>query len=339
MSRARRAALFAGPIWLLLASAPCAWAATISILNLDGAGEGFNDTTAVSPVVGNSGTTLGQQRLNVFNAAAGVWAAELKSSVTIEVNAKFDPLFCDGSGAVLGQAGATGSIGNFPNAPLMNVLYHRALGNSLAGSDQSPASKDITATFNSVLDDGDPGCIGGTTFWYGIGGTVPGGTVDLFPVVLHELGHGLGFSTFYDKVSGALAAGFPDTYLVNLKNESTGELFKDMTDGERLTAQVNSGNLTWVGANANSINAAVDAGAKTNNHLRMYAPNPVQQGSSVSHWDTVFAPDEIMEPIATANPKDYATWLLMKDLAWVLVRVFNDGFESGDDDFWSNGLP
>ncbi len=38
-------------------------AAEFTILNNDGPGEGLNDLTPVAPVGGNSGTTLGQQRM------------------------------------------------------------------------------------------------------------------------------------------------------------------------------------------------------------------------------------------------------------------------------------
>lgn len=48
-------------------------AATIVIQNGDAAGVGFNDTTAVAPIGGNTGTTLGQQRLNAFQFAANIW--------------------------------------------------------------------------------------------------------------------------------------------------------------------------------------------------------------------------------------------------------------------------
>ena len=41
-------------------------AATITIVNGDPAGVGFNDATVVAPIGGNAGTTLGQQRLNAF---------------------------------------------------------------------------------------------------------------------------------------------------------------------------------------------------------------------------------------------------------------------------------
>src|SRR5262245_36473178 len=91
-------------------------AATITVVNNDGVGEGFNDPTVVSPVGGNPGTTLGAQRLNAFRFAANIWAAQLTSSVTIFVDATMDPLFCDSMSATLGQAGATSIARDFPGA-------------------------------------------------------------------------------------------------------------------------------------------------------------------------------------------------------------------------------
>ncbi len=46
-------------------------AATFQIVNIDSAGEGFNDNTPAVPVGGNDGTTVGQQRLIAFQYAAG----------------------------------------------------------------------------------------------------------------------------------------------------------------------------------------------------------------------------------------------------------------------------
>ena len=75
---------------LLVLGAPAFGAATIAILNDDPAGVGFNDPTVVAPVGGNPGTTLGQQRLNAFQAAANKWGATLTSGVTIVVRATWD---------------------------------------------------------------------------------------------------------------------------------------------------------------------------------------------------------------------------------------------------------
>ena len=87
----------------VVAAAPVAHAAaTVTIVNNDGASEGFNDPTPVAPVGGNAGTTLGQQRLIVFQYAAQKWGQTLDSVVPIFVRANFDPLTCTVTSAVLG---------------------------------------------------------------------------------------------------------------------------------------------------------------------------------------------------------------------------------------------
>ena len=79
------------------------YATQIIISNLDGPGEGFNDTTLTQPVGLNPGTTLGEQRLFVFQHAAKIWASVVNSNVDIIVNARFDPLTCSATSAVLGS--------------------------------------------------------------------------------------------------------------------------------------------------------------------------------------------------------------------------------------------
>src|SRR5262245_42911368 len=63
-------------------------ASTFTIINADSAGVGFNDPTPVAPIGGNTGTTLGQQRLNVFAATAAQWGSVLAGNITIRVNAQ-----------------------------------------------------------------------------------------------------------------------------------------------------------------------------------------------------------------------------------------------------------
>lgn len=49
----------------------------------------------------------------------------------------------------------------------------------------------------------------------------------------------------------------------------------------------------------------------------MYAPNPAQSGSSVSHYDTALSPDELMEPSYTGPLHDVGLTLeLFADLGW-----------------------
>jgi hypothetical protein len=81
-------------------------AAEIKIVNQDvGTGQGLDDHTPATPVGGNPGTTFGQQALNVFQFAADIHGAYLKSNVTIVNNATFEPLECDATGGVLGSSG------------------------------------------------------------------------------------------------------------------------------------------------------------------------------------------------------------------------------------------
>lgn len=228
---------------LALSGAAAARAATITIVNGDGAGEGFNDTTPLSPIGGNAGTTRGAQRLNVFNQAAAIWGGLLPSTVAIQVFAKFDPQFCTTNSAVLGSAGPQSAHSDFPGAEFPNTWYAQALANKLAGADQS-VLEDISATFNSDVDNGT--CLGSVNWYYGFDGN-EGNHVELLPVVLHEIGHGLGFLTLADVNSGQLFGGAPDIFSRFMFDKSIGLHWSEMSDTQRLLSRNNTGNLVWDG--------------------------------------------------------------------------------------------
>lgn len=245
MNTRTRLTLLALPLALLVLAADPAisFSATITIVNVDGAGEGFNDPTPAAPVGGNAGTTIGQQRLNVFNQAASIWGAILPSSVTIFVQAQFNALSCTATSAVLGSAGTIQVTRDFSGAEFAGTWYHTALANKLHGSDLV-AGNDINATFNSNL--GQAGCLTGVSFYYGFDHN-EGSNIDLLAVVLHELGHGLGFSAFANLSTGAQLGGFPGVYERFLLDNSTGLHWNAMTDGQRATSAINTGNVAWDG--------------------------------------------------------------------------------------------
>ena len=110
-------------------------AATFTIINGDSPGEGFNDDTPATPVGGNDGTTVGEQRLIAFQYAADLWGARINSDVDIEVEASFDALSCNAFGAVLGQAGPLTVRRDFTGAPEANTWYAASLANAIRGSD------------------------------------------------------------------------------------------------------------------------------------------------------------------------------------------------------------
>src|SRR5262245_8455137 len=102
-------------------------AATITIVNNDGVGEGFNDPAARAPVGGNPGLTLGDQRLFVFQHAASIWGSLLQSTVVILARSQFNPQTCTPTSATLGSAGPVTIHANFAGAPVANHWYHAAL--------------------------------------------------------------------------------------------------------------------------------------------------------------------------------------------------------------------
>lgn len=300
---------------LLLLVAPVASVnATNIVLNvLDGPAEGFNDPTPVAPVTGNPGTTLGEQRLNVFQAATQFWEQRLQSDVDIVVDAQFNPQTCLPTTAVLGAAGPLSAARDFPNAPQSNQIYAIAIANSLAGEDLNPGS-DIATTFNSTLDLGSADCLGGMSWDYRLG-EATGSSLELFSTVLHELAHGLGFVSFHDLSTGALLAGLNDSYTINLADQSTGLAWPDMTDEQRLASSTNTGNLVWTGEHVAAESGILIDGLQPDG-VQMFAPNPLQPGSSVSHWDRELSPDELMEPVSTENPGSVLTTSLMYDIGW-----------------------
>jgi len=228
----------------IVAAVPAHSAATITILNADPAGVGFNDSTAAAPVGGNSGTTLGQQRLIAFQAAAAKWGATLDSSVTIVVRATWEALTCDATSAVLGSAGAATVHTNFANAPFSGTLYSAALANKLAGTDLNGATQEMTARFNINL--GQPGCLTGTFFYLGLDNN-HGANTDLVTVLTHEFAHGLGFQTFTSSSSGSQFNATPSVYDRFLVNVTTGKNWLQMTDAERSASAINPGQLAWNG--------------------------------------------------------------------------------------------
>ena len=131
---------------------------------MDGWGEGFNDLTPTSPIGGNTGTTLGRQRLNAFNFAASIWGQSLSSNAEIRVEARMDPQTCEATTATLGSAGPEAFARSFSGAPVADTWYPIALANALFGSELSPQGNDIGVTFNSTLNAGNVDCLGGITW-------------------------------------------------------------------------------------------------------------------------------------------------------------------------------
>jgi PA domain len=89
-------------------------------------------------------------------------------------------------------------------------------------------------------------------------------------------------------------------------------------DGNLIKAQLGAG-ATGIAQLDMSVRAGADAFGKA----LLFSPNPLQLGSSVSHWDTIAFPNQLMEPAingdlthAVSAPSDL-TYSEMRDVGWV----------------------
>jgi cysteine-rich repeat protein len=320
------------PAALVLATvayAPTAGATTITIVDVDPPGQGLNDPTPRAPVGGNTGTTLGEQRLNAYQYAATLWASVLDSSVPIEIDASFQDFGCGTGGVLLGAGGPKTAHRDFAGALLPETWYVQALANKLAGTDLDPSTSDIQTFFNAALE---TGCR--FTWYYGLDGAASGTSIDFVTVVTHEIGHGLGFLSLVDPGSGTLFAGRNDAYSVQLENHLTGLLYPNMENTQRYYSAVATGNLHWIGQFGVAASGAAVDGVSPEGHIEMYAPSPVQYGSSVSHVSNDLTPNELMEPFFTDAIHDPGLALpILLDTGWSgQIAPCGDGtLDSGEE--------
>jgi hypothetical protein len=289
--------------------------ATITIINNNAPGVGFNDPTPVAPVGGNPGTTLGEQRLNAVRYAAGLWGQTLDSNVEILVRAQFVALACNATGAVLASAGPITvsrdflGIPPYPGREFPGTWYHAALANKRQGADLVPgppltSADDINSNFNINL--GQPGCFTGIPFYYGLDGN-HGPAVDLVATALHEFGHGLGFSQFSSLTTGALFAGFPDIYNRHLLDTTTGETWDQMTNAGRVASAVNTRRVVWNGAEVTA--AAPDVLVDGTPILRVNSPASIANVYSVgtaAFGPPLSSPGVTADVVAALDPADGA---------------------------------
>ncbi|GAA4013846.1 hypothetical protein GCM10022408_28710 [Hymenobacter fastidiosus] len=207
-----------------------------------------------------------------FRHAVKIWESVLLSPITIRVQATWTPL----AAGVLGSAGATAYYRDISGATRSDVIYPAALAEKIAGQELNAVTvPDINARFNSNF-----------TWYYGLDGNVPAGQYDLVTVVLHELGHGLGFiaGTSYNAgvgTYGTLPSIF-STYLENQAGQSLTNPALFPNPSTALGTQLISNNVYFNSELAKAINGGV--------RPRIYAPTTYSAGSSISHLDEATYP-------------------------------------------------
>jgi hypothetical protein len=295
---------------------------------------GFADAAAIAAVGGNAGTSVGAQRKLSFIKAAEILAEQLVSSQTIIVDAAFAALSCNSSSAVLGSAGAAASLANvdpMPAAAEYNTFYPVGLINSLGSTDYRSNLSDINSEFNSNI--GNSGCLENSNGWYYGFDAAPDNYIGFTTVLLHEMTHGVGFASLVNASSGAKPGGLDDVFSNHLYSKSDAATWSNaggLSDEQRADSAISNTDLLWHGSNVNTqavdlLTAGYDDADMSNSftsgdRVQMYAPDPVEGGSSVSHFDTAASPNEIMEPQYTEGQLNLGLALyLLKDIGWDIV--------------------
>ena len=243
-----------------------------------------------------------------FSYAVSIWAGLLDSSQTIEVDACWRS---DLGSGVLGAAGTTSIHRDFPGAPVAGTWYPAALTNALTNSDMNGDTAEIKANFSSTFN-----------WYYGTDGNTPSDQVDFVSVVLHELGHGLGFYGMGNVSLGrgtVRYSGYPGIYdqftedgegtpLLNYTNNS-------IALGNALTGKVSG--VYFDGTYANAANG--------NARVKLYTPSPWQEGSSYSHLDEIFnnTPNALMTYSLGYGESEHSPGPVMlgmfEDMGWTLA--------------------
>ncbi|HYI32477.1 MAG TPA: choice-of-anchor D domain-containing protein [Glaciibacter sp.] len=247
-----------------------------------------------------------------FEAAVVVWEHLIVSPKVINVNANWTPL---GAG-VLGSAGANEFF-------LLSDsrVYPAALAEALCNCEAGVAT-DINANFNSAF-----------AAWYlGTDGAAPAGQYDLFTVVLHELGHGLGFMSSVLYSGGTAQWGFVSGPNVYPMRYDLGE-WSASTGGNLLTNTGVYANPSTALGTALTNNSVYFQGTNVNAVLggraKLYAPSPWSGGSSNSHFDeATFAAgtqNALMTPqLANGEVIHHPgplTLALFRDIGWTTASI------------------
>lgn len=258
-----------------------------------------------------------------FQHAVDIWQSLLNSPVTIHVKANWTPL----AAGVLGSAGASAYYSRIDGATKSDVSYPVALAEKIAGRDlNSAASADINANFSSTFN-----------WYYGLDGNTPAGKYDLVTVVLHELGHGLGFiaGTNYSTTTKEGAYGTTPINFTTYIENAAGQKISDV----RLFTNPSTGLGAQLVSNALYFNSPLAQAANTTATVekrpRLYAPATYSSGSSISHLDEATYPagnpNSLMSPQVGAAEAIHdpgpLTLAIFNEMGWFNTAIRHTPFK------------
>jgi len=253
-----------------------------------------------------------------FQFAVDIWATLIDSPVPIRIDARFEAL----DNGVLGSASPGTFIKDFDNTPKWNVWFPVALAEKISKTEINGIQNfDIVASFSNTanwyFDTSNPAGITGT------------GKTDFATVVLHEIGHGLGFLGSANVDTNGIGSlgliGFPMTYTTFAETMSGSNLLTDIQNNSVALGDALTGDqLVFQGT------TIFDA--------RLYAPAAFSQGSSFSHLDeaTYFngSGNELMTPSIGSNGFIHHPGIaldMMYDYGWEFTYILHDPLPDTED--------
>jgi len=280
-----------------------------NVIYTDTAGQGFFDPT------------FGMARQTAFQYACSKWSGYLGTSYAgeaVNISASFTNMGGTSSSATLGSAGPqTFNALNFGVGSTGYLWANAANANHWAGYDLA-GGVEISAEFNSDVDNGV--VLGNTGFYYGVDGNC-GNNIDFVSVLMHEIGHGLGFTSLINPASGAYYTLHPyipntpslyDFFLGMNNGDGSYTSLADMSDASRLAAAT-SDNLYWLGDTATAANGGA--------FPKIYAPSIWQEGSSAVHLDEATYVNAMMSPSysSASHIPDVLTLGMLGDMGWSII--------------------
>ncbi len=304
------------PLLMLLLLTFTASAVPIQVVYTDAVGTGFFDPGTRTPTATNPGKTLGEKRRIAFEYALSRWSAQITGTVPISVEAGWSSRAPSGGSIPLASASPKhfffqSVAGTFPRA---NTFYPGSLADQLSGQDlvQSGSTVDISVDCNSYVDDVTTD---GFSFNYDTDPT--GSTSSSFVgVVLHEIGHGLGFISGLDEVAGDYPSGHPNVWDSFMANGA----------GTQFTTMSNAGRATLATSDNVFFDGPVTRLYNNDKAAKLHAPATFKSGSSLHHLDeTKYSTLENVNELMTPN-LSYPTQLfgpivtsILRDMGYVMA--------------------
>lgn len=215
---------------------------------------------------------------SAFDFAVSIWSTHLESSVPIRIRANWTAL----GGNTLGSAGPTLLFTLTGDDVEPNTFYTIAQASAMTGEDlvnQNSVDFDIRVNMNCEF----------SSWYFGLDANPSLNDIDMVTVLLHEIGHGIGFI-------GSMR-GNNDTRSVNwgISNPPLPIIYDQFTldgdfqklidplaylNGSSLLYQALTGQIGGVFFEGPESEFSID-----NQRVQLYTPNPYQPGSSYSHVD------------------------------------------------------